>query len=422
MRDKARGEAGVSRLLLSCLLGLLLIACGPQPSEKKPMTQVPKLENLSDKLAFTCAHEADRMPKPDPELELLFKHARWLEKRNLLRNDRAKYPPIERLYRIAAAHGHIKAMNNLIVWILEGKSEADGNIDLVVDMTQDMIKQGIPQGYYIMGILLENDYGVTAEKGADLQYKRKAADLGSVDAQFTIGTRLESLGFANPVPYAVGKQMVRCAADQGHGMAAKSVAHTLHVLAEDGRETAFSTTVLTSAERAQAYADAVKYHQIAVKAGISQAAFTLQDAFLCTDPTDRLDYYALEKDEERSRRYAAISKILDGYEHLNATVDEIDEIVPLPPAKLPPWDGKIKWVEEWKKGEPPPLPSEERITELAIKKNLNPKTGLPVKVDLKTTSLRDPETGEKIHFDIETLKLVGRVLRAMRNAELGGTT
>lgn len=28
--------------------------------------------------------------------------------------------------------------------------------------------------------------------------------------------------------------------------------------------------------------------------------------------------------------------------YLNPTVEDIDEIVPLPPAKLPPWDGKLK--------------------------------------------------------------------------------
>jgi len=181
------------RLFLACLLlgGLLLVACDLQP-ENKTMTQVqvPKLDNLSEKLAFTCTHEADRMPKPDPELDLLFKHARWLQKKNLLRNDRTKYPAIERLYRIAAAYGHVNAMNNLTVLILQGKSDQIGNVDLVVDMTQDLIKQGIPQGYYNMSILLGRGYGVVEDEGASMQYMRRAADLGSVDAQFAIGIRL----------------------------------------------------------------------------------------------------------------------------------------------------------------------------------------------------------------------------------------
>jgi hypothetical protein len=254
---------------------------------------------LHDQLAFTCAYEKDRLPEPGPELELLFQHVRWLQKKNLLKNDRSKYPPVERLYWIAAAHGHVKAMNNLTVLILQGKSDATGNVDLVVDMTQDLINRGIPQGYYNMGVLLENGYGVVSDKGADLQYMRKAADLGSVDAQYSIGFRLAQLGFANPVPFQIGKDMKRCAADQGHAEAAIDTANYLIIDAR--RNSGYPETAT------QLYADALKYYQIAVKAGNSMAAFSLRGSFLCVDPNDQLDYLGLAKDEERASRYGAIS-------------------------------------------------------------------------------------------------------------------
>ena len=53
--------------------------------------------------------------------------------------------------------------------------------------------------------------------------------------------------------------------------------------------------------------------------------------------------------------------------------------MPLPPAQLPPWDGKFQWLEAHKANVPPPLPSEERIAEMAKAKGLDPKTGRPLK-------------------------------------------
>ena len=70
-----------------------------------------------------------------------------------------------------------------------------------------------------------------------------------------------------------------------------------------------------------------------------------------------------------------INKILFRYDYLNPKVPEIDRIVPLPPAKLPPWDGKLQWLKEHEANLPPPLPSAERIAEMARAKGLDPATG-----------------------------------------------
>ena len=75
---------------------------------------------------------------------------------------------------------------------------------------------------------------------------------------------------------------------------------------------------------------------------------------------------------------------MSDYDYLNAKVPEIDQIVPLPPAKLPPWDGKFQWLEAHKANVPPPLPSEERIAEMAKAKGLDPKTGRPLKTVAKS--------------------------------------
>ena len=90
------------------------------------------------------------------------------------------------------------------------------------------------------------------------------------------------------------------------------------------------------------------------------------------------DYLGQKKDEERVRRYEAISDFLSSYSYLNPKVPEIDSIVPLPPAKLPAWDGSFQWLKAHKANVPPPLPTEERINEMATAKGLDPATGRPL--------------------------------------------
>jgi TPR repeat protein len=330
-------------------------------SRRYPMSlDIPA--TLKEQLAFTCAHEKDHLPPLDPDADLLFKHARWLQKHNLLKNDPLKYPEYERLYRIAAAHGHYKASHNLTLMHLRGETPSNDYVSLPVDLAEQMIAQGIPKGYYDMGLLLNSGHGVVADSKAMLQYFRKAADLGDPEAQYYVGNKLANLGIGNPVPYRIGLAMLRCAGEQGHGEAAKQTGINLMRRAQDKEE-------------GGSFTDALKLFQIGVKAGNNACAHRLESAFYGVPADNQVFYLGLEKDEERSRRYEILNDILGKASYLQPTVDDIDEIVPLPPAKLPPWDGEIKWLKEWDKGIPPPLPSEERIAEMAREKGLDPATG-----------------------------------------------
>lgn len=66
-------------------------------------------------------------------------------------------------------------------------------------------------------------------------------------------------------------------------------------------------------------------------------------------------------------------------------VHDLDDIVPLPPAKLPKWDGKIAF-QRWYEGEAPPKPSEALMQKLAnqaglrVDTRLDLETGLPREV------------------------------------------
>ncbi|UXY16342.1 sel1 repeat family protein [Chitiniphilus purpureus] len=348
------------RPILTLLLAVLLSSCGksPPPETSRSTAMSGLAATQEAQLAFTCAYEKDRIPPRDPEAEQLFQHARWLQKRNLLKEDPAQYPVFERLYRIAAAHGHDKAAHNLALLLIRGQSDASDALSLPVQLAQDLIRRGIPQGYYDMGVLLNKGYGVVGDPRKSLTYLRKTADLGSPEAQYYVGDRLFMLGIDYAVPFRIGLQMKKCAAEQGHTEAAMEYA--VH-LQDEGKLEA-----------------ATKYFQMAVKAGSDLAANKLRRSFLAPPTEDSLAYLGLAKDEERSRRYKILSDILERYSYLNPTVDEIDQIVPLPPAQLPPWDGQIQWVKEWESGKAPPLPDAARIAEMAKAKGLDPATGRPL--------------------------------------------
>jgi len=121
--------------------------------------------------------------------------------------------------------------------------------------------------------------------------------------------------------------------------------------------------------------EAMKAFQLGVKAGSALSASRLEDAFTITDP--KVGFYLGQKhaDPERARRYEAIGAILSKYDYRDPKVPEIDDIVPLPPAKLPLWDGRLKWLDAHKANLPPVLPAEDRIAEMARAKGLDPSTG-----------------------------------------------
>lgn len=183
-----------------------------------------------------------------------------------------------------------------------------------------------------------------------LRYYRKAADKGSPQAQAYVGDKLAP---ADMEP-DIARQMFHCAAEQGNGEAARALGVDLKI--------------------SKQYQEALEVFQLGVAAGDETSAAWLSDTFLGTEPGDFLDYMGQQKNTERTRRYKVIRRILAKYSWAHPSVAEINDIVPLPPAPLPEWDGKLKWLEEWKANVAPPKPSAALIAKLAKKKQLNPAT------------------------------------------------
>ncbi|NWK78162.1 DUF6396 domain-containing protein [Aquitalea sp. LB_tupeE] len=330
-------------------LTLLLGACQAQPQHA-----MPDVSAVQAKLAFSCAYEQDRLPPLNPEADQLFKYARWLWRGNIVSPKPAVYADMARYYRIAAAYGHYKANFNL--QNLYSQGVIDGDIEEMLDLNDSLIKAGIPVGYYLLGHYVEGGVGYDANKELALKYFRKAADLGNKEAQYYVGDLLTRLTISEPIPFEIGLQMQRCAAEQGHGKSAQEMG--------------------IASQYQKKFTEAVKYFEMGARAGDYLSAGMLSDGFKTKDPNDS-DYLALPIDQERSDRYQSLMRQLMNYEIFNPVLPDLAAIIPPPPAPLPAWDGKFQWLRDFEANVPPPLPTEQRIRELAEAKALDPATGRP---------------------------------------------
>ncbi|WP_439899561.1 SEL1-like repeat protein [Pseudomonas agarici] len=309
------------------------------------------LTKIKANLAFTCVHE--QIPASSAEADVLFQYARWLQKNNQLKQDKTVDVEIERLYRIAAENGHYKANINLQNGAMRGHFKLRGKEHL--RLSQQLIDANVATGYYFIGIFLQQgSAGLAKDPEMSLRYYRKAADQGSAQAQYYVGEKLEPIDIAPNVAL----QMYRCAAEQGNGRAAIALGVHLQGKGE--------------------YQKALEVFQMGVVAGDEDAAGWLEDGFRGPPVTDKLNYLGQQEDLERAERYKIIWRVLARYSYANPSVPEINEILPLPPAKLPAWDGKLQWLEARLANVRPQKPHEALIHQLAKAKLLEPATGKPM--------------------------------------------
>ncbi|WPP01098.1 DUF6396 domain-containing protein [Pseudomonas sp. HR96] len=339
---------------ISILLILLFFAGCYAENEKNNSHKALMMHSQSDtksKLSFACSHE--KFPIPNDYSDLLFKYARWLQINNQLVRDSKVNAEIERLYRIAAEHGHYKANINLQNGTRLGMFKLNGKEHL--RLSQDLIEAGVATGYYLIGTFLQRGYaGLAEDPEMALKYLRMAADRGNAEAQEYVGKKL----VRSPVAWDIGWKMRQCAAEQGVGKAALALGM-------------YYKTV-------KKYNEAAKNLQLGIGAGDETSAGIMRDVFSGPIPADVLSYLGQRKDLDRADRYNQIWSILADYSYANPKVPEINEIVPLPPAPLPEWDGKLQWLEGRLANIPPEKPTEELIKRLADEKKLEPATGKPM--------------------------------------------
>ena len=345
--------------------------CYAKEQEQQRKTQMAQLEQLAA-LEFTCKKE--ERPPLSKETQQLYNYALYHDLHNMWTGDKGDdvWNGLARYYRIAAANGDYKANVRLQYLLNTGRISTDMPQTEVHNLNEELTKQLPATAYYNLYGYLDVGYGVRTEKDGKYAYLRKAADLGSREAQYTVAEMLADIEDEEETKEAfkyrlnLVKQLWACASEQGLGEA--------------------SINLGISLQSDKKYSEAVKVFYQGVKNGDAMSASTLRGGFSQqTTKDNRLDFLDLAPDEERSRRYDIIWNYLAKYDYLQPKVPDLDEIVPLPPAKLPKWDGKIAF-QRWYEGEAPPKPDEALVRRLAWQAGLNGDTGL----DAKTGMLKKP--------------------------------
>ena len=341
--------------------------CYAKEQEQQRKTQMAQLEQLAA-LEFTCKKE--ELPPLSEETQQLYNYALYHDLHNMWTGEKGDevWNGLARYYRIAAANGDYKANVRLQYLLNTGRISTDMPQTEVHNLNEELAKQLPATAYYNLYGYLDVGYGVRTEKDGKYAYLRKAADLGSREAQYTVAEILfdiedkEESQEAFKYRLDLVEQLWTCASEQGLGEA--------------------SSILGTSLKLNKKYAEAVKSYHQGVKNGNSMSASTLRGGFSHQTTKDNLlDFLDLVPDEERSRRYDIIWNYLAKYDYLHPKVPDLDEIVPLPPAPLPKWDGKIAF-QRWYEGEAPPKPSEALMLKLANQAGLRVDNGLDLETGL----------------------------------------
>ena len=340
--------------------------CYAKEQEQQRKTQMAQLEQLAA-LEFTCKKE--ERPPLSKETQQLYNYALYHDLHNMWTGDKGDdvWNGLARYYRIAAANGDYKANVRLQYLLNTGRISTDMPQTEVHNLNEELAKQLPATAYYNLYGYLDEDYGVRTEEGGKYAYLRKAADLGSREAQYTVAEMLADIEDSEETQEAfkfrlnLVKQLWACASEQGLGEASGNLGSFLRL---DKR-----------------YDEALKVSHQGVKNGDSISALVLSHAFESEVQADNLNFLDVSPDDERVKRYHMISSYLSRYDYLQPKVPDLDEIVPLPPAKLPKWDGKIAF-QRWYEGEAPPKPSEALMQKLANQAGLRVDNGLDLETNL----------------------------------------
>mgnify|MGYP000866303899 FL=1 len=383
------------RKYLQTILKPAVLAAALLPAACGYFKENPMSHDALAKLDFACTQE--QYPELPAEADILYRYALYHDLHNRKRpSQRKNVLDYLHYYRIAAANGHWRA--NLT---LQKHLAANDAIEV-----ENSLNEGIAYN-----LLLEDALPATAdlwwsryilagydpshEKGDSTAYLRRAAERGNAEAQYMMGGLLDAvkneLHTDDPRYWkimVIAEKFYYCSASAGHRFASPEGAIQAEIAYQNDADTLITKwegkkpkSDKTVAELDQLSLQAL---QQGVKAGGESAAYALDTAFNpdYRHPNAPPRYTTVTPDAERAKRYRKIGYYLGVRSEFmpEMTVEDLDDIVPLPPAPLPAWDGTIAF-QRFYDGESPAKPSDELMKKLAAAKGLDPATGLPVKKD-----------------------------------------
>jgi len=280
--------------------------------------------------SFECQTEASKVPPVDAQADDWFLEARALEDRTTSHEDR-EYKQIVKLTKLAAERHHWKAMLNLASLYVERHDPPNGE-DEAMTLVSQAVELGIPAAYDRMGTYYLNGTGLRVNPDRAYAFLQKAAAMGNPHSMHFLGEKMDAggdnlkPGYWGNIPIAI--KMFECALAQGYGPVAEELEYMYAVpRGVDGMPLGKRTPeTLNRVMRA--------LHE-GVKNGCKSCADSLFLEF--ARPSNLENMFVPFIDKARGQRYNMLGDALSF--NPDRRFPNLDKILPLPPAVLPPWDG-----------------------------------------------------------------------------------
>lgn len=279
---------------------------------------------------FECQIEANKVPPIDAQAEDWFLEARAMED-GFVDDDDVDYEKVVRLTRQAADRHHWKAMLNLASLYVEKRDPPNGEATAVMLVSHSM-ELGVPAAYDRMGTYYLNGTGVMADSTRAYAFFQKAAAMGNPQAMAFLGEKMDAgadglkPGYWGNIPVAL--KMFECALAQGYGPAAEELEY-MYGVPRDANGVELGSGTRESHDRV------TRALHDGIKGGCAMCAQSLAIEF--DHPSDPQTTFVPFVDKARSKRYDILNDVLRF--NPDRRFPNLDKILPLPPATLPPWDG-----------------------------------------------------------------------------------
>jgi hypothetical protein len=292
---------------------------------------------------FDCRPEVSRVPPIDAQAHAWFLEARALEDKSISREDR-DYKKIMRLTRQAADRRHWMAMLNLASMYLENHDPERGSAD-ALELVEEAMRLDVPAAFDRMGTY-------TGDATRAYAFWSRAAATGNPNALAYLGEKLHAVEDSTNGSYwaniPVARKMLECAVGQGNGPAADDLFYLyVYPRAANGDRSGPPT------RETKALSIRLLHH--AVKLGCADCANRLSIEF--SEPFEPAEMFVPHLDTARAERYSVIGDALEY--NPSRRLPNLDRILPLPPAQLPPWDGTRESLLEAAMGVVPAPPAPE---------------------------------------------------------------
>jgi hypothetical protein len=273
---------------------------------------------------FVCKYQFSIIPPIDAQADKWFRDSLALDSAEIF-VDNKDYKSIIGLMAQAAARRHWKAMLNLASLYIEKRDPLHNSED-AVKLIEDAMSHGIPAAFDRMGTFYQNGMGVPGSTTKAYAFWQRAALMGNADSMGYLAEKMRA-GVDGALPgywanLPVATRMFECALAQGYGSAAEFLAV---LYAAPGY----------AEQSAKNKAHALEVLHLGTKFGCERCASELFIEF--KNPESLEEMLAPYLDHARSERYLVIANALS-FDPTDR-FPNLDKVLPLPPAALPPWNG-----------------------------------------------------------------------------------